>query len=116
MPSNLWTQVKSETKTVAPDGTTVVNVYYDRTSFTYNFYEEDTGDYWGSITDKWGANIYSRWTAICTTAGNVYNWTVNSNGSGPWTSYIGVMGTSNMNYYSHNASGTSTAYYYFQQS
>ena len=111
----LWTLVKSDTVTVAADGSTVMNVYYDRTSFTYTFYRENSNTTYGSITDKWGANIYDRWRTICATAGDINNWTVNRDGSGPWTSYIGVMGTSNMNYYGHNGSGTSTAYYYFEK-
>ena len=113
--SKLWTLVKSDTVTVAADGSTVMNVYYDRTSFTYTFYPANSSSAYGSITDKWGANIYDRWRAICATANDTNNWTVNRNGDGPWTSYIGVMGTSNMNYYGHNGSDEETAYYYFEK-
>lgn len=113
--SKLWTLVKSDTVTVAADGSTVMNVYYDRTSFTYTFYPANSSSAYGSITDKWGANIYDRWRAICAKANDTNNWTVNSDGDGPWTSYIGVMGTSNMNYYGHNGSDEETAYYYFEK-
>lgn len=53
--SNLWTFVESDTKTVAADGSTVVNVYYDRTTFTLTF--RANGNTVGTITDKWGADI-----------------------------------------------------------
>lgn len=115
----LWTlntdPEKNKPVTVAPDGSTVMNVYYDRTSFTYTFYPANSSSAYGSITDKWGANIYDRWRAICTKANDTNNWTVNSDGDGPWTSYIGVMGTSKMNYYGHNGSNEETAYYYFEK-
>ncbi len=107
--------VRSDTVTVAADGSTVMNVYYDRTSFTYTFYPANSSSAYGSITDKWGANIYDRWRAICTKANDTNNWTVNSDGEGPWTSYIGVMGTSNMDYYGYNGSDEETAYYYFEK-
>ena len=113
--SALWTYVRSDTVTVAADGSTVMNVYYDRTSFTYTFYPANSSSAYGSITDKWGANIYDRWRAICTKANDTNNWTVNTDGSGPWTSYIGVMGTSDMKYYGRNSDYTSTAYYYFEK-
>lgn len=53
--SNLWTFVKSDTVTVAADGSTVVNVYYDRTTFTLTFRENRITV--ATITDKWGADI-----------------------------------------------------------
>jgi len=55
--SSLWTFIRSETKEVAADGTTVVNVYYDRTTFTLTFKNRSTTV--KTITEKWGADIHS---------------------------------------------------------
>ena len=53
--SGLWTFVKSDTVTVAADGSSVVNVYYDRTTFTLTFRANNSKV--ATITDKWGADI-----------------------------------------------------------
>ncbi len=53
--SNLWTFVRSETVTVEADGSTVVNVYYDRKTFTLTFRANNNTV--ATITDKWGAYI-----------------------------------------------------------
>ena len=53
--SNLWKFVKSDTVTVAADGSSVVNVYYDRTTFTLTFSENRRTV--ATITEKWGADI-----------------------------------------------------------
>ena len=53
--SNLWTFVRSDTVTVAADGSSVVNVYYDRTTFTLTFRANNRTV--ATITDKWGAAI-----------------------------------------------------------
>ncbi len=55
MDTNLWTLVSSETVTVNPDGSTVVNVYYDRTEFTLTFRYDYNTVY--TINEKWGADI-----------------------------------------------------------
>ncbi len=54
---NLWTFVKSDTVKVAPDGSTVVNVYYDRKEFTLSFTRNSSTV--KTITAKWGADIHS---------------------------------------------------------
>ena len=71
--SKLWTFVESDTVTVAPDGSTVVNVYYDRTTFTLTF---RTGNNSSSkvyeINEKWGHDISDHWP-IKGTNGTTYN-------------------------------------------
>ena len=63
--STLWTLVESDTITVNPDGSSVINVYYDRTTFTMTFKEEGRkGDTLDTITDKWGADIKERFERI----------------------------------------------------
>ena len=58
--SDLWVlnTEKSETVTVNPDGTTVMNVYYDRKEFTLTFKVNNTTV--KTITDKWGADIHDQ--------------------------------------------------------
>ena len=55
MDSSLWTYVRSDTVTVKADGSTVMNVYYDRTTFTLTF--RAGGKNVATISDKWGASI-----------------------------------------------------------
>ena len=53
--SRLWKFVKSDTITVAADGSSVVNVYYDRTEFTLTF--RDDRSTVATIKAKWGQDI-----------------------------------------------------------
>ena len=54
MANNLWTRVSSDTVTVAADGSSVVNVYFDRKEFTLTFRNNVTV---ATIKAKWGAAI-----------------------------------------------------------
>lgn len=67
-PSNidldLWTYVESDTVTVEADGSTVMNVYYDRVSYNVEFHKNQkcTNEYTNlRITAKWGENILDKW-------------------------------------------------------
>lgn len=115
--SNLWTFVKSDTVTVAADGSSVVNVYYDRTertlTFNYN-YSSNRYQTKETITAKWGADISTQYKAIAEKAGSTF-WTENSNGNGPYTNYIGIMPQTNMTYYNRGASGDSGTMTYYGQ-
>lgn len=99
----LWKYVSSDKVVVAADGSTVMQVYYDRTSFTLTFhydYQETNGVYGKTetITDKWGAEIRTRFLQINTNAkGNL--WSEKESGNSPWTSYLQVMPPSNADYY-----------------
>lgn len=76
--SKLWKFVRSDTVTVAADGSTVVNVYYDRVEYSVKFYSYST--YTSNpveysqlrITAKWGANISDKWP----TYNNSNTWSV----------------------------------------
>lgn len=59
---SLWTFFKSDTVTVEADGSSTVNVYFDRTTFTLTFSVQKGWKYEtvATITDKWGAEISSR--------------------------------------------------------
>ncbi|MBO5222391.1 MAG: InlB B-repeat-containing protein [Clostridia bacterium] len=63
-----------ETITVERDGSSVLNVYFDRTTFTLTF--RDNGSTVATITDKWGASIYEEFMkAPFSTDYNGYPWT-----------------------------------------
>lgn len=105
--STLWTLVESDTITVNPDGSSVINVYYDRTTFTMTFKEEGRkGDTLDTITDKWGADIKERFETI--SGENTFFWSMSQNGGDPWTSFMDVMPADNRTYYADNQSGSTT--------
>ena len=105
MSSSLWTFDRSETATVAADGTTVINVYYDRTTFTLTFKATGyNGRTLGTITDKWGADIAAEFKTI--SDANTYMWSRDSDGDSPWTSYLSAMPAENRTYYAYTSSST----------
>lgn len=114
--SNLWVLNKDKTETVTVDanGSTVLNVYFDRREFTLEFRKaySNNNDY-GTIKARWGRNIDAEYKEIVAKAGSSF-WSKNSNASGPWTNYIGVMPQENITYYKYTPGGskTSTMYYY----
>ena len=112
---NLWKLVKSDEVTVAADGTTILNVYYDRVEFTLHFRKaRSNSDNYGTIKAKWGANIREAFNQKCKSAGTS-NWSEKSNAEGPWTSYLDIMPTEGRTYYANTEGyGTSTAYYYVE--
>lgn len=97
--SNLWKFDRSETVTIDADGTTVLNVYFDRQEFTLNFRKaySNKNDY-GTITARWGANISDEYKAVVDKAGDS-SWSKSKDASSPWTDYVGVMPYENINYY-----------------
>lgn len=103
---NLWTLVKSDTVTVASDGTTVMNVYYDRTTFTMTFRDTDNngGEVLGTIQDKWGADIRVRFQAMCNA--HTFLWSRKTGGGSPWTSFLDVMPGENRTYYAYKTNST----------
>ena len=65
--SDMWKFIKSDTITVAADGSSVVNVYYDRKEYSVQFYSRDRGnpEYTDlKITAKWGQNIHDKWPTV----------------------------------------------------
>lgn len=115
MDATLWKLVKSDKITVAADGTSIINVYYDRKEFTLHFRKANSGrDDYGTITAKWGANIRDAFNAKGASAGT-YNWSEKSNADNPWTSYLDVMPTEERMYYANkDYIDTSTAQYYVE--
>ena len=111
----LWKPVRSDEVTVAADGTTILNVYYDRVEFTLHFRDAySSNDDYGTIKAKWGANIREAFNQKCKSAGTS-NWSESSNAGSPWTSYLDIMPTEDRTYYANKEGyGTSTAYYYVE--
>ena len=115
MDGTLWRLVKCEEVTVAADGTSKLNVYYDRMKFTLHFRKAySNNDDYDTIQKKWGPNIREEFNKKCSDAGTS-NWSENTNASHPWTSYLDIMPKENRTYYANtDGYGTSTAYYYVE--
>ena len=56
---NLWVYETCEEVTIAADGSTVLNVYFNRREFTLTFREGRNTVY--TITERWGKDISSHW-------------------------------------------------------
>lgn len=114
--SNLWTFKESDTVTVAADGSTVVNVYYDRTRFELTFKYGNTT--LGTINERWGANIITEFTAMCDAAraktSKYSGWEDNTTGN--YVDYIGIMPQMNktLTVNTTNSTSTSTMTYYYE--
>lgn len=116
---DLWTFVRSDTEKVAADGSTVVNVYFDRVEKTLTFkynYSNNNNSYQTTkeIKAKWGQKIANEYVAIANDAGSTF-WTANQNGSGPYTNYFGVMPKVSATYYNRGASGNQGTMTYWGQ-
>lgn len=112
--SKLWEYERSDTVTVAADGTTVLNVYFTRKVFKLQFRERNSNNNdFGTIEARWGKNIEAEYKEIVKKAGSSF-WSERKNAEGPWTNYIGVMPQRDITYYRHepSGSGTSTMTYY----
>lgn len=112
-----WKFVKSDTVTVAADGSTVVNVYYDRVEYSVQFYNGSGNTEYTDIkiTAKWGASIGDKWP----TRNNSGTWAVNpssnNNVSGPYQIYMQEMPVGGDKFYGPRTdSGTQSAYYYVE--
>lgn len=116
--SNLWTFKESETKTVASDGSTIVNVYYERVektlTFNYN-YNNRKYNSTDTITKKWGASISTEYNAIVEKAGSTF-WSDDEDYSGPYTNYFGVMPQTSATYYYKQDNGSEGTMYYYGES
>ena len=113
--AGLWKFVRSDTVTVAADGSSVVNVYYDRTEKALTFkYDYKNGDYrkTETITAKWGANIKNQYEAVAENAGSTF-WSAKSSGGGPYTNYFGVMPETSATYYNRGSSGNEGTMTYY---
>ena len=111
MDTTLWRLVKCDEVTVAADGTTIINVYYDRVEYDVKFFTRDRNptEYTQyRITAKWGQNILNKWP----THNGSSSWYVSSSGS-VWQNSIQVMPVGGASFYgpkSGNSSYTASFY------
>lgn len=101
-------------KTIAGDGSTIVNVYYKRNVYTVNFYNDyGRREYTDlRITAKYGANISDKWP----TRNGSRSWSITSDtNEGPYQSNIGIMPLGGAKFYGpRTGKGSETAYYYVE--
>lgn len=118
--SNLWVLNKDKTETVTVDanGSTVLNVYFDRREFTLTFNYRTQGDWDGYdgtekteyISARWGANILNEYNQIKTNSNNGVLWSKSSfsQGTMKYTSHFEIMPSENATYYLYRTSGSNT--------
>lgn len=123
MGTKLWELKRVEQTTVAADGSSVLNVYYDRKEFTLTFKYDYHSVFWGNgerykktgtITAKWGADIGSRFLAMNAAAKGSL-WSTKYRGAGPWTSFLQIMPEENRTYYCQETSNTAQSAYYYTE-
>lgn len=114
----LWAFVRSDTVTVAADGSSVVNVYYDRTTFTLTF--RASNNTVATITDKWGADIHTMFPIVGTN-GTTYKGTEWKVPDGcqtfkPGTNVLSIdtMPSENITFTRNNTDDSATLYYYVE--
>ena len=116
--SNLWTFVRSDTVTVAADGSSVVNVYYDRDektlTFKYNYSDRNGYQRTETITAKWGSNISEQYKKIAENAKSTF-WSAQTSGKGPYTNYFGIMPQTSATYYNRGTIGDEGTMTYWGQ-
>lgn len=119
MNSTLWEFDHSGEVTVAADGSSTLNVYYRRTSFTLTFvYNNNTV---ATIKEKWGTNIKARFDEIETqTKAKLSNrqalagWKDST--TSKYTNYVGIMPKMNKTFTANienSNEDTNTMTYYF---
>lgn len=105
--SDLWQFKKSDEITVAADGSSIINVYYDRKKFTLTFkYNYSRNQYQSTetVTAKWGADISEQTKAVSSRAKSSY-WSATEDGEQPYTNHFEVMPTENATYYNRGKNG-----------
>ena len=116
--SKLWNFKTSDTVTVDANGSTVLNVYFDRTTFTLTFNYRTQGDWDGRsgtekteyISARWGANILDKYNQIKTNSSNGVLWSKSSSMQYrmKYTSHFEIMPSENATYYLYRTSGRYT--------
>lgn len=113
MDSKLWKLADCDTVTVAADGSSIINVYYDRVQYDVKFYtyEYNPTEYTQyRITAKWGQNILDKWP----THNRSSSWYVSLNGD-IWQNSIQVMPVGGASFYGPKTGSSSyTASFYVE--
>ena len=109
-----FTAQKIEQKTIAGDGSTIVNIYYKRNVYTVKFYSNYGRKEYTDlrITAKYGANISDKWP----TRDGSRSWSVTSDtNKGPYQLNIDIMPLDGAKFYGpRTGKGSETAYYYVE--
>ena len=113
-----FTAKKIQQKEISGDGSTIVNVYYQRNTYVVKFYNTDGSKEYTelNITAKYGAKIGDKWP----TRNGSRTWSVTKSDradkiEGPYQSNIDVMPLNGTSFYGPNtADGEETAYYYVE--
>ena len=117
--SKLWKYDRSETVTIDADGTTVLNVYFDRKEFTLTFkYKSGGSTKTETITDRWGKNVKARFDAINTNAKKEAGNSTSVNGwkdstTGYYTNNVMIMPQTNKTFTAHYDSGKKNTMTYY---
>ena len=105
--------VRSDKVTVAADGSTVMNVYYDRVEYNVEFHRNQncTNEYTDlRITAKWGASILDKWP----TYNGSSSWLVEDK-SNTWQNSIQIMPIGGAKFWGPKTGSSSyKAYYYVE--
>lgn len=110
--ASLWHFSHSDTITIAADGKSILNVYFDRNEFTLTFRAKSStsSTVYGTITDRWGANIQKEYEDICASSGNIAWY---QGDTGHFTNFVGIMFQYNEYFYTYSMStGSGTMTYY----
>jgi len=112
----VFTATTIEQKTIKGDGSTIVNVYYKRETYTMHFKKEkNSRTDLSTITKKWGQSISkAEWPAY---DGNS-NWQIRAAsyyGNSQYLAYTSTMPMKDSTLWSTSGKKTYTAYYYVQK-
>ena len=112
----VFTATTIEQKTIKGDGSTIVNVYYKRKTYTMHFKKEkNSRTDLSTITKKWGQSISkAEWPAY---DGNS-NWQIRAAsyyGNSQYLAYTSTMPMKDSTLWSTSGKKTYTAYYYVQK-
>lgn len=109
--------VESDTVTVAPDGSSIVNVYYDRMEYSVTFASDGrySSEYQNlRITAKWGASILDKWPTYSGSS----SWYVENDyneRNRTWQNSLQIMPVGGEDFYGpKTGSSDYTAYYYVE--
>lgn len=123
-----YTFVRAENVKIQPDGSSIVNVYYDRNSYTYSFFRGFVYDPWDpgawvrsiettpfkTITAKYGADISQQWSSMGSEFFS-YNWLISN--TSPWSNWISglkTMGGADRSYYGLSMNGQHKYFLHYQ--
>lgn len=114
-----WRFAASDTVLVAADGSTVVNVYYERVKYSVRFFTRgsSSSEYTEKkITARWGEFIGDKWPSVLSGGVTSRTWYVYNDGSNICQAYMEIMPVGGDEFYGPRTSGSvHTATYYTER-